>query len=117
MQCCLDAVHEEDQPIVRNAIAAIQVLKKDKILSTWGVSLEGKSYLVTAYVQDGVDCEFSARELEMLHDISPLRIKSASVGRIGGKTVLRVRVSHRDEPLVLTESQVVQVRKRSRWCS
>jgi hypothetical protein len=39
----------------------------------------------------------------------------AAVARVGGKLRLRVRVSDRNEPLMLTETQIVSVRKRARW--
>lgn len=110
-----DAAHEEDRPLLRNVVAGIQALKKGRVLTSWSVTLGGGCYLVTAFVADGVDIEFGSREIDMLHDISPLRVVAVSVGRIGGKLVLTVRVSDKDEPLMLTETQVVHVRKRSRW--
>ena len=117
MSFCLDCVHEEDRHLVRNAVLALQSLKKEKVLSSWSLTTEqgGISYILTAFLVDSIDCEFSAQELNLLHDISPLRIRCASVGRLGGKVVLRVRISHRDEPLTLTETQVVSIRKRTRW--
>lgn len=117
MSFCLDGVHEEDRPLVRNAVLALQSLKKEKILSSWHLSTEpgGISYVLTAFLVDSIDCEFSAQELNVLHDISPLRIRCASVGRLGGKVVIRVRISHRDEPLTLTDTQIVTIRKRTRW--
>jgi hypothetical protein len=77
----LEAVHEEDRPIIRNVVAAIQVLKKDKIFTSWNVSLDGPRYLVTTFVVENVDFEFSARELDMIHDVSQLRVLSVSSGR------------------------------------
>jgi hypothetical protein len=110
-----DAAHEEDRPILRNVVAGIQSLKKERALTSWNVGLGKGCYIVTAFVADGVDIEFGSRELEMLHDISPLRVLGVAVGRVGGKLALTVRVSDKDEPLMLTETQVVHVRKRSRW--
>lgn len=111
----LDAVHEEDRPIVRNVVAAIQALKKDKILTSWTVALDGPRYVVTAFVMDGIDYEFASRDLDMIHDVSPLRVLSVTSGRHCGKQVVRVQVSSKDQPLMLTETQVFHVRKRSRW--
>ena len=112
----LDGVHEEDKVIVRNAITALQSIKKDKVLSSWNLNVDSanKCYVITAFLAD-IDCEFSTRELEILHDISPLRITSVSIGKMGPSVVIRVRVSHRDVPLVITETQIVHVRKRTRW--
>lgn len=110
-----DAAHEEDRPLLRNVVAGIQSLKKCRALTSWNVALGKGCYVVTAYVADGVNIEFGSRELEMLHDISPLRVVSVAVGRVAGRMALTVRVSDKDEPLMLTETQIVHVRKRSRW--
>ena len=115
MAVILDSVHQEDRPIVRNVVAAIEALKPEKILMSWTVELQGGCYVVNALVSDAVDCEFSKGELDTIHDISPLRVVSASVARIGGKMRIRVRVSHRDEPIMMTETQILTVRKRAKW--
>ena len=111
----LDNVHPEDRIIIRNVVAAIEALKAEKILLSWTVDTAHNSYMVNAYINDAVDCEFSRAELDTIHDVNPLRVMSASVARAGGKLRLKVRVSDRNEPLMLTETQVVCVRKRSRW--
>jgi hypothetical protein len=113
----LDNVHVEDRVIVRNVVAAIEALKLDKILLSWTVETAQGGYAVNAYIVDGVDCEFSKAELDTVHDVNPLRVLSASVARVGGKMRLKVRVSDRNEPLMLTETQVVTVRKRARWAA
>lgn len=115
---CLDAVHEEDRPIIENVVAALDAIKAckaDNLFTSWTCHVEPGCYVVTAFLADGADCEFCARELELVHDVSPLRVLSASVQRVGSRLSLRVRVSDRDAPIMLTEAQVVRVRKRSRW--
>ena len=111
----LDNVHVEDRIIIRNVVAAIEALKMEKILLSWTVDTVPNSYVINAYINDAVDCEFSRTELETIHDVNPLRVLSASIARVAGKLRLKVRVSDRNEPIVLTETQVVSVRKRSRW--
>ena len=116
----MDNVHPEDRIIIRNVVAAIEALKADKILLSWNVESPergGGFYTVNAYVNDTADCEFSRQELDSIHDVNPLRVVCASVARSGGKLRLKVRVSHRDEPLILTETQIVNVRKRARWAA
>ena len=113
----MDAVHAEDKIIVQNVIAAIEALKVDKILLSWQVDTGIKGYVVNALINDTVDCEFSKAELDTIHDVNPLRVLSAGVARVGGKLRLKVRVSDRNEPLMLTETQVLTVRKRARWAA
>ena len=114
MDASLDRVHEEDRTIVRNVIAAIEVMKREKLFTSWTCNVSKGCYIVEANIGD-VDCEFSSRELEILHDVNPLRVVSVSIQMQGSKNSLRVRISDRNEPLMLTEMQVLRVRKRSRW--
>jgi len=113
----LDNVHAEDQIIVKNVIAAIETLKLEKILLSWTVDATLGCYTVSAFINDGTDCEFSKSELDVIHDVNPLRVISASVARTGGKMRIKVRISDRNEPLMLTETQVLVVRKRARWAA
>jgi hypothetical protein len=113
----LENVHTEDKVIVKNVIAAIEALKIDKILLSWTVDTAQGGYVINAYISDSADCEFSKTELESIHDVNPLRVISASVARIAGKMRIKVRVSDRNEPLILSETQIVSVRKRSRWAA
>jgi hypothetical protein len=115
MDLCLDGVHEEDRPIVRNIIAALEVMKSEKLFTAWTCHVAPGGYLVTVFIEEGAECEFSARELETVHDVNPLRVLSVSVQRAANRLSLRVRVSDRNAPLLLTETQVLRVRKRSRW--
>jgi hypothetical protein len=111
----LDNVHPEDQIVVRNVIAAIEALKLEKILLSWTVDTTPGCYTVNAYINDSVDCEFSKTELDTIHDVNPLRVLSATIARISGKMRIKVRISDRNEPLMLTETQVLVVRKKARW--
>ena len=117
MDLCLDGVHGEDRPIVQNAIAALEVMKSEKLFTAWTCLVVPGGYVLTVFIDEGVECEFSARELETVHDVNPLRVLAVSVQRTGGRLCVRVRISDRDAPLMLTETQVVRVRKRSRWLS
>jgi hypothetical protein len=111
----LDNVHIEDRVVIRNVVAAIEALKLEKILLSWTVDVVQGGYTVNAYINDSVDCELSKAELDIIHDVNPLRVLSSSVVRMGGKMRIKVRVSDRNEPIMLTETQIVTVRKRARW--
>ena len=114
MDACLQGVHEEDRPIVRNVVAAIEHLKKEKLFTSWTCTVAKGHYLVTAYIGDG-DWELGARELDVVHEVNPLRVVAVSVQSQGGRAAVRVRISDRNEPLMMTETQIVHLRKRSRW--
>jgi hypothetical protein len=111
----LDNVHAEDQVIIRNVVAVIELLKIEKILLSWAVDTNQGYYTISAFINDTSDCEFSKAELDTIHDVNPLRVISAAVSRISGKMRIKVKVSDRNEPLMLTDTQVVVVRKKARW--
>jgi hypothetical protein len=111
----LDNVHLEDRIVVQNVIAVIEALKLEKILLSWTVDAAQGCYTVNAYINDAVDCEFSKSELDIIHDVNPLRVLSATIARTSGKMRIKVRISDRNEPLMLTETQVLVVRKKARW--
>ena len=111
----MDNVHAEDRIIVRNVAAAIEALKAEKVLSKWTVETGPGCYSVNAFINEGVDWEFSKAELESVHDVNPCRVLSVAVGSVAGKPRIQVRISDRNEPLMLTETQIVTVRKRARW--
>lgn len=111
----LEVVHEEDRPIVKNVAAAIEALKVDRIFTSWTVVIGNGGYVLNAYIADSADCELSSRELDIIHSVSPLRVISAAMARQSGKLMLRVRITDRNEPIMLTEVTISHVRKRSRW--
>jgi len=114
MEPCLEAVHEEDRPIVRNVVAALEIMKKAKLFTSWTCTVTAGSYVVTAYLTDA-DWELGTRELDTVAEVNPLRVLSVSVQRLASRMAVRVRISDRNQPLMLTETQLVHVRKRSRW--
>lgn len=115
MDPCIEGVHEEDRPIVRNVISALNILKKGPtIFTSWTCVVTKGFYIVTAYLGDG-DWELGTRELDTVYDVNPLRIISVSVQNQGSKTCVRIRISDRNEPIMMTETQLVHLRKRSRW--
>ena len=116
MDPCLEGVHEEDRPVVRNVIAALELIKKAKLFTSWTCIVGKGHYTVTAFLADG-DWELGTRELDTLYEVNPLRVLSVSVQSQNGRPSLRIRISDKNEPLMLTETQLVHVRKRSRWLS
>jgi hypothetical protein len=110
----LEGVHEEDRPIVRNVIASLEAIRKAKLFTSWSCSVGKGHYIVTAYLTD-TDWELGSRELETIHDVNPLRVVSVCVQSQAKRPSVRVKISDRNEPLMLTETQLVHVRKRSRW--
>jgi len=105
MDPCLEGVHEEDRPIVRNVVAALEHIKKAKLFTSWTCTVAKGCYMVTAFLADG-DWELGVRELETIHEVNPLRVLSVSVHSHGQRVAVRVRISDRNEPLTLTRPRL-----------
>jgi hypothetical protein len=114
MEPCLEGVHEEDRPIVRNVISALGIIKKAKLFSSWTCKVVKRYYVITAYFVEG-EWEVGTKELDILYDVNPLRVLNVSIQFINQKTALIIKIADRDEPLMLTETELIHVRKRSRW--
>lgn len=110
----LEGVLDEDRPIVRNVIAALELFKKSKLFTSWSCNVGKGHYMVTAFFAEG-DWELGSKELDTLYEVNPLRVISVSIQHQGQRLCLKVRISDKNEPLMLTETQLVHVRKRSRW--
>lgn len=114
MEPCLEAVHEEDRPIVRNVISALNILKKTKIFSSWNCTVVKRFYIITAYFVEG-EWEIGTKELDLIYDVNPLRVLSVSFQFVNQKHSLKIKISDRDEPIMMTETELVHVRKRTKW--
>ena len=114
MDPCLEGVHEEDRPIVRNVITALNIVKKTKLFSSWTCNVGKGFYMITAYFVDG-DWEVGTKELDIIYDVNPLRVLSVSLQCLNQKHAVRIKIADRNEPLMLTETDLVCVRKRTKW--
>jgi hypothetical protein len=114
MEASLEAVLEEDRPIVRNIIAVLESLHKPSLFTSWTCHVGRGHYLITAFFASG-DWSVSSRELDVLYDVNPLRVLSVVLGHQAQKLALRIKLSDRDAPIMISETQLVSIRKRSRW--
>ncbi len=112
----LPNVHAEDRVVVRNVLYAAQAcLQGDNQLDNWAVTLNDKHYIVNMYLSNEGDFDVNLRDMQLIADVSPLRVVSVHLSKVGAAAVaLRVVVSNKDQPVMLTETEVVRVRKRRR---
>ncbi len=112
----LPNVHAEDRVVVRNVLYAAQAcLQGDNQLDNWAVTLNDKHYIVNMYLSNEGDFDVNLRDMQLIADVSPLRVVSVHLSTVGAAAVaLRVVVSNKDQPVMLTETEVVRVRKRRR---
>lgn len=113
----LEEVFEEDQTIVNNCIHVLEKIKPDKVFSTWTCTKSNPSgfYIVTAYMNSDRDYEFTLRELDAVQEVNPVRVVSVSVCRQASVNSVQIKISDKNQPIILTETQVTCIRKRARW--
>ena len=110
----LDAVKAEDKTLVRDVIRVVQSLKKCK---TWTINVVAKGYEILCWVNNQEDVDITMEELDLIQQSNPLRVQYAGVRFFSatGKGALRVYVLTQSEPVMIQESTLVRIRKRSRW--
>jgi hypothetical protein len=87
MDAPLEGVHEEDRLIIENVVAAMEDMK---LFTSWTCDSDKGCYVVTGHMIEAY-YELSPRELDMLRNVSPLRVMS--IQRPPGENSLCVKVS------------------------
>ena len=112
----IEDVFEEDVNILKNCVHVLEKIKPDKMFSSWSYTKSNPPgfYIITSYFGDK-DFEFSVRELDTIHEVNPLRVIAVVVCRHGGVNSVQIKISDKNQPIVLTETQITHIRKRARW--
>lgn len=112
----LDGVFEEDMNLINNCVHVLEKIKPDKVFTTWSCVKSNPPgfYIITSYLNEK-DFEFSARELEVIHEVNPVRVIAVTLSRQAGVCSVQIKVSDKNQPIVLTETQITTIRKRARW--
>jgi hypothetical protein len=112
----LDCVHAEDQVIIKNVVKVIESLKKSKVFTSWSIEPPKNGYyMLYAYINEAVDYDISRAELDLITMVNPLRIVNSGVSRSNGKTKVAIKISDRNEPVLIVETEFVSLRKRMRF--
>lgn len=123
----LPEIPDVDKPIVRNVLYTIWAIQEGGASPSigWQVQTMKDGYIVT--VSYGKEFGLSLRDLQLISDVNPLRIDSVIIrnntsnasivqsspeAKIG--CILCVKVLDQQQPVRITESEVVRVRKRHR---
>ena len=118
----LDDVRTEDRGLVKDVIAMLEAMQQPSLLCKgWsvkpGVSPAGAHfYEVSAFIQaKNGEWEVFSDDLDLLRSVDYLRVGPVSVKVTGASAQIRARVLSRAERVMITESDIIRVRKRSRW--
>lgn len=110
----LPTVADEDKTVVRNVLYAIRAcISEENEVANWAVVLNDKGYTVNVYFGQSGNINISLRDLQTIQDVSPLRLTSINIVQGQGKTPsIKASIMNKDQPIMLTETDVVRVRKR-----
>lgn len=110
-------MHEEDKVIVRNVLYAAKVcLSQSDGVDNWSVSVNDRGYAINVYFAEGTDVTVPLRDLLTVQDVNPLRVVNVAVVKPAKNPAsIRVFVTNKNQPISLTETDVVRIRKRTRF--
>lgn len=128
----LPEVHKDDRMMVRNMLyvaKAIQLSYPMPIFSSWQVQVRQDGYVVVLFLHPGFT--LSSGDLDMFKEVSPLRVQSICIVGNGStdrasdsggegtlmsnvKPQIRIRLVDHQQPIMMTEVEVVKVVKKKR---
>ena len=111
----LPGVKQEDQTLVRNVIYLLHACRHpERLCTSWSVTTArtGGGYEVTGLLDSSKDFEVFKEDMDMLKLADPLRVQSISIRRTGGTSQIVIKVLSKDEPVMMTELEVLTVQKR-----
>ena len=112
----LDDVKAEDRNLVLDVISLISAMQHPKKLcKDWTVKALSAKYEITACIDTkGGEWEVFFDDLNAIQSLDPPRI-NLSIKCSGQTATVRVLVLARSERCMKTETDVIRVRKRTRW--
>ena len=116
----LQGVKQEDKTLVRNVIYLLHVCKHPaRLCVSWSVtnSRSGDGYEVTGFLESGKDFEILKEDLDIICLADPLRVKSISIAKTGDSPRIVIKVLSHSEPVMMTELDVLTLRKKKRLWS
>ncbi len=114
----LEGVKEEDRGLVRDVITLLAGLQHPgQLCRGWNVNPIGTTHYEVNGLIDAKQGEWEVflEDLDLVQRLDPFRVKSVSVRVAGQAAQVRVAVMSRTERVLVTEYDVLRVRKRRRW--
>lgn len=102
--------------IVRNVLYASKVcLSQSECIENWAVKVTDHGYIINVYFVEGVEVTVPIADLLTIKDVNHLRVSTVAVVRPSKNPAsIMVFVLNKDQPITLTETEVVRIRKRTR---
>jgi hypothetical protein len=111
----LQGVKQEDRTLVRNVIYLLHACKHpERLCVSWTVATTRAGYEVTGFLDPSKDFEILKEHLDLISLADPLRIQSISIRKTGDAPQILIKVLSNSQPIMMTELDIVTVRKRRR---
>jgi hypothetical protein len=112
----LDDVRPEDRNLVLDVISLLSAMQHPhKLCSYWSVKAHNARYEITATIDSKAgEWEVFFDDLDTISRLDPPRIR-ISLMSVGQVSTIKVMVQARSERCMQTETDVLRIRKRTRW--
>lgn len=113
----LDGVKPHDKQLVREVIAALQVLQAPKrLIKGWAVNPCGTThYEVLGHIDaNNGEWEIYETDLDIIKQLD-VRISTVAVRVRGVSQQIYVKIMSKDVPVMITECDVIRIQRKRRW--
>ena len=108
-----DAVRDEDKSTMRNLVYVLEGLCVPvRIFHSWSLLPVGKNYEITAILQKNFQLTLS--DLLLLQSVDELRVRVVTLEGTSDRCQLKMVITSKAEPIMLSEQDFVCIRKK-RW--
>jgi hypothetical protein len=113
----LDEVDKEDRALVADVVSVLSALKRSSlVVKGYIVCPRATYYEVQAFVDTrNGEWEIGCDDLELIKRLDDNRVRPVTVRAAGQSVQIVVGVLKRSERVMVTEHDVIRVRKRQRW--
>ena len=119
----LSGVHADDKALVRDCLTVLQALHKNKgILKDWHVRVLTNTMNTTGYdlsatvdTSQKAEWEIHFSDLDVIKQLDFARVGPISVRGVGGTTQIKIHIISKCVPVMVTEVDIVRLKKRTRW--
>ena len=106
-----DAVRDEDKPTMRNLVYVLEGLCVPvRIFHSWSLLPVGKNYEITAILQKNFQLTLS--DLLLLQSVDELRVRVVTLEGTSDRCQLKMVITSKAEPIMLSEQDFVCIRKK-----
>ena len=107
-------MHAEDKIIIRNILYVVKsCCESSAEIESWAVHVNEKTYAISVFFQEGVELSIPLQDLKTIENVNPLRVANITFIRPPhNPALLKITVTNRNQPLNLTETEIIRVRKK-----